>query len=165
MSINKIEMENNSYIFTEKPNLITLLSGGIIISLFTYLILDWLIKEDYKIYIQSILIFIILLVSFQQSTKIDVLIKINKMNGEIYAQNRFQYWKGYYNEAKRIDVLQKTEIIESGEEITVYKLVIELHDDSVYEFPLKIPDVKKVIELLDQIRLIYPEDGENNQFR
>lgn len=154
-------MENNSYIFTEKPNLLTLLSGGIIISLFSYLILDWLINADYKIYVQSILIVLILSVSIQQSTKIDVLIKINKMNGEIYAQNRIQFWKGFYNEAKRIDVLQKTEIIESEEEITVYKLIIELHDDSVYEFPLKTQDVKKVIELLDQIKLIYPEDGSN----
>lgn len=154
-------MENNSYIFTEKPNLLTLLSGGIIISLFSYLILDWLINTDYKIYVQSILIVLILSVSIQQSKKIDVLIKINKMNGEIYAQNRIQFWKGFYNEAKRIDVLQKTEIIESEEEITVYKLIIELHDDSVYEFPLKIQDVKKVIELLDQIKLIYPEDGSN----
>ena len=157
MSVNKIEVQNNSYVFTEKPNILTLLSGGIIISIFTYLILDWLIKGDYKIYIQGIAIVLILMITLQQSTKIDVLIKINKMSGAIYAQNRMQYWEGFYNEVERIDVLQKTELIESDEEITVYKLIIELHDESVYEFPLKIQDVKLVIELLDQIKLIFPE--------
>jgi hypothetical protein len=161
VSINKIEKEDNLFIFTEKPNFLTLLSGGIIISIFTYLIVDWLINEDYKIYIQGISIFLILMVSIQQSTKIDVLIKINKMNGEIYAQNRSQYWKGLYNEARQIEVLQKTEVLESGEEITVYKLIIVLDDDSVYEFPLKIQDVKLVIELLDQIKLIYPSNNSN----
>ncbi len=158
MSVNKIEVQNNTYIFTEKPNPLTLLSGGIIISIFTYLILDWLINEDYKIYIQGTAIILIIMISIQQSTKIDILIKINKMSGAIYARNRMQFWEGFYNEAERIDVLQKTEIIESDEEITVYKLIIELHDESVYEFSLKIQDVKQVIELLDQIKLIFPPE-------
>ncbi len=135
----------------EKPNLISIMVGGVIMSVLIYFGLNSL-KWEYTLYLQIVLILSVLALSYGAGNSVDVIIRLNTSTGWIYANKRTQYWEGYCDDLSQFIVVQKDEEDHTRTVHTLYKLYLGLSDDSFYEVRLHPTEVKAVIEAVDMTK-------------
>lgn len=151
--------EESEFIFEDKPVLLTMISGGLVMSLLLFFILKWSLGTIGVRQLEIIpwIASIYLLISTIRKGRVsDVVIKINTKTGWVYARNTMQFWEGYANELTRFEVLQRQEQNPRGDRYTRYKLFLELSDESTYEVPLLVVNVKDAIELVEKTKSAIP---------
>ena len=137
----------------DKPNLITVLVGGITMAIILYFILGKIFdKWEYIIYLQISLASIILVISYLAGNQVDGIIKINSVNGWVYAKNKEQFWEGYCSELTQFEVLQKDEEDHTGTMITKFMIYLEFSDQTNYRIELKLNEVKGVIKAVEDAK-------------
>lgn len=137
----------------DRPNLISIMVGAVIISLVVNFILGKAFHSyKYIQVLQIVSITIILLISAASGLTIDVVIKINVKTGWVYARNRIQYWEGFCDELTQFIVVQKNDLLHSGRQYTLYKIFLGLSDRTNYEIMLNKKDVRIVMEAIEMAK-------------
>ncbi|MHA2098282.1 MAG: hypothetical protein ACW99A_06320 [Candidatus Kariarchaeaceae archaeon] len=141
--------------FVDKPSILTIMSGGIFLSIILYFIFQR-IMQNYSFFGSNLLPFgiaaVIVILSFLMGNQVDVKIQINEQTGWIYAENRTQYWEGNYREVTQFLVLQREKEFDNERVYTEYKLYLELEDSTSYEIPLNNELARKAIDVIERIK-------------
>lgn len=153
------EYEDAVITFTDKPPLLTMMSGGLFMSIFLYFIFQRVTRDltfPGSQFLPLGVAMVIILLSVIRSRQIDVTISINTKSGWIHGSNRTQFWEGYVHEAKSIIVLQRERSMNEETNYIEYKLLLELEDESTYEIPLITNQAEKAIEAIEKAKVAIP---------
>lgn len=153
------EYEEAVVTFIDKPQLLTMLSGGFFMSLFLYFVFQRVTQNlDFpgSGFFPIGVALLIILLSIVRARAIDVKITINTKSGWVHGSNRSQYWEGYIHDAEKIIVLQREQSVNETTSYIEYKLILELDDDSSYEILLNTDQARKAIETIDQAKAAVP---------
>lgn len=151
--------EESEFIFEDKPILLTIISGALVVGTIVFVILRWMVGNFgiSQLEILPWIVSIYLITSTIRKGMIsDVVIKINTKTGWIYVRNTIQFWEGFANDLTKFEVLQRQEQNPRGDRYTRYKIFIELSDETSYEIPILIVDVKNVMEIVEKSKSAVP---------
>lgn len=137
----------------DKPNLITILVGGIIMATILFFIFGKIfVSWEFVSYLQFGIALIIIVISYVAGRQVDGLIRINPINGWVYAKNKTQFWEGYCSDLTQFMVLQNEEEDHTGNKITKFMIYLELSDNSKYQIKLKLDEVKDVMKAVESAK-------------
>lgn len=151
--------EESSVKFVDQPHIATMLSGGIFLAIVVFFILQWFLStleiEQFSI-VKFIIAGGVIVTSIYMGITPDVIIKMNTKTGYIKAETSTIQWEGYANEAEQFLVLQKRSVGRNGQQFTDYKLSLQVDEETTFEIPLKVSQVRNAINSVEETKEAVP---------
>ena len=146
--------------FEDGPNLLTMLSGGVLVAVIVYFITGFFL-QTFKIELEIIRYFMaafVILLSLKMGTSADVKITINTTSGWLIARGEGIIYEGYAVEPDHLIVLQKQTVGVNNEPVTEYRLSLKIDDETELNIPLDINQVRNAIQTIEQAKIASPDE-------
>ncbi|MHA2504567.1 MAG: hypothetical protein ACXAE3_17065 [Candidatus Kariarchaeaceae archaeon] len=149
--------QNTEFVYEDKPNLATLLSGGIFLGLAVYFIAGLTLGAfgvEIAI-IQWIMALFPVIISLRMGTTANVTIKIDIKTGFVVAKNKSYTYEAYAHEPEIFMVLEKTSTA-NGKSYKDYKLSLKADDETTFDIPLDPSQAAKAIDVIEKAKKAVP---------